>query len=49
MSDETKEHKSEKAQIEPIKRETKRMDDNTVYIGKKEAMAYVLAVVTQLN
>lgn len=49
MSDETKEQKTEKAQAEPIKREAKRMDDNTVYIGKKEAMAYVLAVVTQLN
>lgn len=49
MSDETKEQKTEKTQAEPIKREARRMDDNTVYIGKKEAMAYVLAVVTQLN
>ncbi len=50
MSDETKEHKTEHKEIQATeKKETKRMDDNTVYIGKKEAMAYVLAVVTQLN
>ena len=50
MSDETKEHKPENKEIQATERkETKRMDDNTVYIGKKGAMAYVLAVVTQLN
>ena len=27
----------------------RKMDDNTVYIGKKDLMSYVLAVVTQFN
>lgn len=29
--------------------ETERKDNNIVYIGKKSAMGYVLAVVTQFN
>lgn len=29
--------------------EEHRANDNTVYIGKKEVMSYVLAVVTQFN
>jgi len=29
--------------------EEKRMDNNVVYIGRKSAMGYVLAVVTQFN
>lgn len=29
--------------------ETRRRDDNTVYVGKKGTMGYVLAVVTQFN
>ncbi|MBI2529547.1 MAG: DNA-binding protein Alba [Candidatus Diapherotrites archaeon] len=50
MTDETKEHRTEHREIQATGgKEAKRMDDNTVYIGKKGAMAYVLAVVTQLN
>ncbi|MFH1521156.1 MAG: DNA-binding protein Alba [Candidatus Micrarchaeota archaeon] len=32
----------------PVQHE-KRRDDNTVYVGKKGTMGYVLAVVTQFN
>ncbi|MFH0817093.1 MAG: DNA-binding protein Alba [Candidatus Micrarchaeota archaeon] len=36
--------------VEPHKREQgARFDENTVYIGKKGIMSYVLAVVTQFN
>jgi DNA-binding protein len=30
-------------------KETKRMDDNVVYVGQKPTMAYVLAVITQFS
>jgi len=30
-------------------KETKRMDDNVVYVGQKPTMSYVLAVITQFT
>ena len=30
-------------------KETKRMDDNVVFVGQKPTMAYVLAVITQFS
>ncbi len=40
----------EPQKMEPPKREhSSRFDENTVYIGKKGIMSYVLAVVTQFN
>jgi DNA-binding protein len=30
-------------------KETKRMDDNVIFVGQKPAMAYVLAVITQFT
>ena len=36
-------------QMEPKAPIERRRDDNTVYVGKKGTMGYVLAVVTQFN
>jgi len=33
----------------PVQPQERRRDDNTVYVGKKGTMGYVLAVVTQFN
>jgi DNA-binding protein len=33
----------------PVQPHERRRDDNTVYVGKKGTMGYVLAVVTQFN
>jgi len=30
-------------------KETKRMDDNVIFVGQKPTMAYVLATITQFN
>lgn len=47
MEEVNEEVKKETAEA-PVKQEVKR-DDNTVFVGKKGAMGYVLAVVTQFN
>jgi DNA-binding protein len=37
-----------KEEVKEVK-ETKRMDDNVVYVGQKPTMSYVLAVMTQFT
>jgi DNA-binding protein Alba len=37
-----------KEEVKEVK-ETKRMDDNVVYVGQKPTMSYVLAVITQFT
>ncbi len=36
-------------EVAPRREHAHRMDENTIYIGKKGIMSYVLAVVTQFN
>jgi len=50
MTDESSDEKKEGSIDEkPDKKFDERLDENTVYVGKKPAMNYVLAVVTQFN
>lgn len=44
MESEIPQERQETVDAEPVRR-----DGNTIYVGKKPAMAYVLAVVTQFN
>ena len=43
------EQKMETPAEQPDAREVRKRDDNTVFVGKKGTMGYVLAVVTQFN
>lgn len=40
---------TDEAALKPIQAPRAPRDDNTIYVGKKSLMAYVLAVVTQFN